>query len=333
MRARQLTSGAAISLIVGILSCVGVADTGRAAELIPLRANYSAVSGAFAPLWLAQEKGIYTKYGLAVDLKYVLDSTATQALLSRSLDIVNASGGIVDAGLSGARVVFIAGILNRIVFSLYSKPDLRGLSDLRGKVLGVTQPGSTTDFAARILIQESGMVPGKDVRILYLKGMPEIITALSQGTVDAGIVSAPTTVKARQAGFKELLDITGRNIPMIHAALATTRDFVKEHPDQVRRYLQAYLEGLKIARTDPELTKQMISKYTRMTNAEDLEETYQTFLKAWEKLPYVPPAAVQTLLNFATHPTAKTASPGQFIDNSILAELDRSGFIEGLYRK
>ena len=333
MPARRLSSGTAISLIVGILSCVGLAGTGRAAELIPLRANYSAVSGAFAPLWLAQDKGIYTKYGLAVDLKYVLDSTATQALLSRSLDIVNASGGIVDAGLSGARVVFIAGILNRIVFSLYSKPELRELSDLRGRVLGVTQPGSTTDFAARILIQESGMVPGKDVRILYLKGMPEIITALSQGTVDAGIVSAPTTVKARQAGFKELLDITGRNIPMIHAALATTRDFVKEHPGQVRRYLQAYLEGLKIARTDPELTKQIISKYTRMTNAEDVEETYQTFLKAWEKLPYVPPTAVQTLLNFATHPTAKTASPEQFIDNSILAELDRSGFIEGLYRK
>lgn len=333
MSARRLSSGAAISFIVGLVCCVALVDTARGAELIPLRANYSAVSGAFAPLWLAQDKGFFAKYGLAVDLKYVLDSTATQALLSRSLDIVNASGGIIDAGLGGVRVVFIAGILNRIVFSLYGKPEIRQLSDLRGKVLGVTQPGSTTDFAARILIQELGMTPGKDVRILYLKGMPEIISALSQGIIDAGILSAPTTLKARQAGFKESLDITARNIPMIHAALATTRDFVKEHPDHVQRYLQGYLEGLKTARTDPELTKQVISKYTRMTNAEDVEETYQTFLKAWEKAPYVPAAAVQTLLNFATHPAAKATRPEQFIDNSILAELDRSGFIEGLYQR
>ncbi|HWH75958.1 MAG TPA: ABC transporter substrate-binding protein [Candidatus Binatus sp.] len=302
------------------------------AELIPLRATYAAIGGAFAPLWIAQDKGIFNKYGLAVDLKYMLSATGTQALLSGSVDIVNPATELVEAGLGGARVAFIIGILNRAVLSVYSKPELKQLTDLRGKVLGVTLPGSTTDLTAKILLQQAGMVPGKDVQITHLQGMPDIITALSQGRIDAGIISAPTTLKARQAGLKELVDVTARNVPMIHAGLATTGDFIKNSPDKVRRYVQAYIEANKIARTDPETTKQLIAKYTKTDNKEDLDETYNTYARAWEQAPYVSPAAMQTLLNFAVNPAAKTAKPEQFIDNSFVAELDKSGFIKELYK-
>jgi ABC-type nitrate/sulfonate/bicarbonate transport system substrate-binding protein len=303
------------------------------AELVPLRASYAAISGAVTPLWLAQDKGLFAKYGLTVDLKYILPATATQALLANSLDIANPGGELMEAGLSGARVAYMVGILNRVVLSLYSKPEIQQFADLRGKVIGVTQPGSTTDFTARILIQQAGMSPGKDVGVLHLQGIPEIITALNQGRIDAGILSAPTTLKARQAGFKELIDITARNIPMIHLALATTRDFLKDNPDRVRRFLQGYIEGLKIARTDAEQSKQVIAKYTKTQNREDLDETYNTFVKAWEPVPYVSAPAVQTLLNFAANPAAKAAKPEQFIDNSIVAELEKSGFIDKIYKQ
>jgi len=330
----KLRSGAKRVLIsVVILITMGWFPTVWGAELVPLRASYAAVSGAFAPLWIAQEKGLFAKYGLAVDLRYILPSTATQGLLGNSLDIINPGGEIIEAGLGGARVAFMVGVLNRIVFSLYSKPEIRQFSDLRGKVIGVTQPGSTTDFTARILIQEAGMSAGKDVQVLHLQGIPDIITALSQGRIDAGVLSAPTTVKARQLGFKELIDITARNIPMIHVALAATRDFIKENPDRVRRFLQGYIEGLKIARTDAAQAKQAIAKYTKTENQDDLDETYNTFVKAWEPVPYVSAPAVQTLLNFATNPAAKTAKPEQFIDNSIVSELEKSGFIDKVYRQ
>src|SRR5713226_1234395 len=330
----KLGSGTKRVLIsVVILVSMGWFRTVWGAELVPLRASYAAVSGAFAPLWIAQEKGLFAKYGLAVDLRYILPSTATQGLLGNSLDIINPGGEIIEAGLGGARVAFMVGVLNRIVFSLYSKPEIRQFSDLRGKVIGVTQPGSTTDFTARILIQEAGMSAGKDVQVLHLQGIPDIITALSQGRIDAGVLSAPTTVKARQLGFKELIDITARNIPMIHVALAATRDFIKENPDRVRRFLQGYIEGLKIARTDAAQAKQAIAKYTKTENQDDLDETYNTFVKAWEPVPYVSAPAVQTLLNFATNPAAKTAKPEQFIDNSIVSELEKSGFIDKVYRQ
>ena len=315
------------SLIV--LMPLGVAP---AAELLPLRASYSSIGGAFAPLWIAQDKGLFTKYGLAVDLKYILSATGTQALFSGSIDIVNPATEIIEAGLGGQRVAFIVGILNRAVLSVYSKPELRQLSDLRGKVLGVTLPGSTTDLTAKILFQQAGMAPGKDVQVTHLQGMPDIITARIQGRIDAGVVSAPTTLKLRQAGFKELVDVAARNVPMIHAGLATTRDFIKNNPDKVRRYVQAYVEGTKIARTDPETAKQIIGKYTKTENKEDLDETYNTYAKVWETAPYVSPAGMQTLLNFSVNPAGKTAKPEQFIDNSFVAELEKSGFIEKLYK-
>ena len=102
--------------------------------------------------------------------------------------------------------------------------------------------------------------------------------------------------------------------------------------DDARRFLQAYLEGIKISRTDADYTKQIIGRYTKTTDVADLENSYQTFLPAWERLPLVPPAAVQTMLNFATHPGAKTAKPEMFIDNSILTEIGKSGFVDKLYK-
>ena len=303
------------------------------AELAPLRASYSAVSGIFTPVWLAQDKGFFANYGLTVDLRFVAPSAATQSLVAKSLDIVMGGGEFVEAGLAGAGMVYVAGIANRVVLSLYAKPEIHTLSDLRGKVLAALSPGSTSDFLARILLQEEGLVGGRDVKIIYLKSGPEILAALTQGIIDAGIISAPVTLKARKAGFREAVNVPEKNIPMIHAAVATTRDFLKEHPDRARAFLQGYIEGIKYAKSNAEEAMTVVGKYTKTTDREDLEETYRTFVKAWEKVPYVSAAAVQTNLNFAKSPAAKTAKPELFIDNSIMAELERSGFINQLYQQ
>lgn len=323
----KLNFGFAFFIGVGLLSGVW------AAEPMTLRASYAAISGNFACIWLAQDKGLFSKYGLTVDLKFVPPSTATQSLVAKSLDIVAPGSEIVEAGLAGEPVVFIAGIANRVVLSLYGKPEIHGLANLRGRVLAVLTPGGTSDVLARILAQEAGLTPGKDIRILYMKSAPEILAALTQGVADAGIISAPMTLKARQLGFKEIIDVVGKNIPMIHSSLASTRDFVRENPERVRRFLQGYVEAIKVARSNPVEAKRVVGKYTNTTNEEDLEETYRTFVGVWERVPYVSTSAVQTILNFSNHAKAKTAKPEQFIDNSIVAELERSGFINQLYQQ
>ena len=322
-----------LTVLVGVFFVLVTGSSrARAAEMPSVRANYAAFSGAFAPLWIAADRNLFTKYGLNVDIRYIAPATATQALIGKNLDIINPGGEIVEAGLNSEPVVYIAGIMNRAVMSIYAKPEIGSLADLKGKVLAVTVPGATTDFAARVLLQQARLTPGKDVKLIYLKGMVEILAGINQGNADAGIFTSPTTLKAQHAGLKELVNVTEQNIPMIHAALASTKEYVKTRRDDARRFLQAYLEGIKISRTDPEYTKQIIGKYTKTTDAADLENSYQTFLPAWERLPLVPAAAVQTMLNFASHPGAKTAKPETFIDNSILAEIDKSGFIDKLYK-
>ena len=319
-------------LLVLFFVLVSGATRAHAGDAAMVRANYAAFSGAFAPLWIAADRNLFSKYGLNVDLRYIAPATATQALIGKNLDIINPGGEIVEAGLNGEPVVYIAGIMNRAVMSIYAKPEIASLADLKGKVLAVTVPGATTDFAARVLLQQARLTPGKDVKLIYLKGMVEILTGINQGNADAGIFTSPTTLKAQHAGLKELVNVTEQNIPMIHAALATTKEYVKTRRDDARRFLQAYLEGIKISRTEPDFAKQVIGKYTKTSDAADLENSYQTFLPAWERLPIVPGAAVQTMLNFATHPGAKTAKPDTFIDNSILAEIGKSGFVDKLYK-
>ncbi|MGE5216556.1 MAG: ABC transporter substrate-binding protein [Chloroflexota bacterium] len=331
LRVRSSTTKAIVAVALS-LAIVGAAQRAQAGEAPTVRANYAAFSGAFAPLWIAADRKLFAKYGLNVDLRYIAPATATQALIGKNLEIINPGGEIVEAGLNGEPVVYIAGILNRAVMSVYAKPEITSVADLKGKVLAVTVPGATTDFAARILLQQARLTPGKDVKLVYLKGMVEILTGINQGNAAAGIFTSPTTLKAQHAGLKELVNVTAQNIPMIHAALASTKDYIKTHPDNVRRFLQAYLEGIKIARTDADFAKQVIGKYTKTTDTADLEDSYKTFLPAWERLPLIPAAAVQTMLKFATHPKAKTAKPEAFIDNSILAELGKSGFVDKLYK-
>ena len=302
-----------------------------AADLPVVRASYNAIGGVFTPLWVAQENKLFNKYGISVDLKFLPLTTGTQALLTKNVDIITPGGELLEAGLNGEKVVYIAGIANRVVLSIFAKPEIRSLADLRGKVVSALSPGSISDHLARILFQEAGLVPGQDVKMLYLKTGPEILAALTTGVIDAGIISAPVTLKARQAGFKEIVNVPERNIPMIHAGLATTRDFMKEHRDQVRGFLQGYIEAVKYAATNPKETKQIIGTYTKTTNQEDLDETYQTFIKVRERVPYVSTPGVQSVLNFTRHAGAKTAKPEQFIDNSILAELEKSGFVSQIY--
>src|ERR1051326_9137965 len=157
----RLITFVALAFLLGLPFCSPAADSPT------IRSSYAAISGAFAPIWIAQEKGLFAKIGVSIDLKYILPATATQAVISRSLDICNPGGELIEAGLTGHDIVFMLGVLNRAVFSLYSKPDIKTLGDLKGRIIGVTQPGSTTDFVARILARQAGMAPGKDVRVMH----------------------------------------------------------------------------------------------------------------------------------------------------------------------
>lgn len=302
-----------------------------AAAPVEVRMNYSAPVGEYTPVWVAQEDGFLAKYGIKTELKLMRAPTGVQGLIGKSLDIGNVGPELIEARLGGADVVYIGALANRFIHSLYVKPELRSLQDLKGKVVGTTQPGSTPHVAIRILLQKGGLFVGRDVRVVHFQG-GGVTEAFLQGAVDAAVLPPPLTLRAKDAGFREILNMSLENYPMVLAGIAATRAFIKEHPEVIRSYLQAILEALKAARSDAKRTKEIIGKYTQTANAQDLEETYRVLSRVWEKIPFVSAAAVQTALEFSTHPAARTAKPDSFFDNSFLAELERSGFVEHLYR-
>jgi ABC-type nitrate/sulfonate/bicarbonate transport system substrate-binding protein len=170
--------------------------------------------------------------------------------------------------------------------------------------------------------------------LIQLGGSPEILAGLSSGTVDAGLLSSPLHLRAVKLGFSLLADLSNSGIDYQGAGVVTTRFFVRENPDVVRRYIRAYVEGLHRLKTDKSFSLKVLAKYTRIAEPEALEETYQHYaIKVMPRVPYPTTKGIQTVLDEigTRNAKAKTLPPSSLIDVSFLTELEQSGFIKSLY--
>src|SRR6267378_6253407 len=171
------------------------------AQEMSLRAVYNALSGVMAPIWVAQDAGLFTKHGVNVDLKYLAATTAVQGMLGGGEEIGLVGNQGIDAKLEGADLIYVASGLPVFVFQIYGRPETKTLADLKGKVVAVTQPAASTDYAMRIVLKRNGLEPDKDVRILYAQDINGVLTSVSAGNAAAGIMSAPTSIRAKAAGL------------------------------------------------------------------------------------------------------------------------------------
>ena len=298
-----------------------------------VRVIYGAISAANSPIWVAQEKGLFKKHGLEAEVSHVTTTQAIQALLAGDIQFTTASGQIVYSGLAGGNGVYIAGLTNRFVFYVYGKSGLQTAADLRGKTIASTQPEDPTTISVRMALKKERLDPDKDVKFTYMREVPAILGALRQGVVDAAVLSPPISLQARELGFKLVIDIAALKVPFVHTGIAAQRSYMKTNPQVARNFMKALVEALKISREQPSDTQAIIAKYTNISDPKLLEEAYKSFQPTWEKVPYVSREAVQSVLDVANNPKARTAKPDEFIDDSILRELDASGFVETLYRK
>ncbi len=310
--------------------------TATAAPPVKLRVPYTAISVAMLPTWVAYEQGLFTKNGLDVTMDYIATSPLlTAAMLSGEVQIAEAAEEVViTSGLEGSDLVIVASGGERLLFSLYTKSDLGKVEDLKGKKIGVTRRGSSTDFAARFLINKIGMKPDQDVALIAIGGVPEILTALLGGAIDGGVVSPPTTIKAKQAGFKELVDISSLDLPFYQAPVVARKSWVKDNPETLRKFMKAYVEAVAVIKKDKASAKQAIGKYTQTTDDAVLEESYNAFVKILPPVPYPRVDAIKVGMDQValTNPKAKDADPNQFFDARWVEELDKSGFIASLYK-
>jgi len=233
------------------LSLAAAAELGGKLEKSSFTVSYTQASGAFTPLWVAQDTGLFKKHGLDASLKMLNSQVALQALVAGEVDVISSGPDLVNARLQNVPVKYIGGSLQRFVFQLWGAKGIGTLAELKGKVIAVTTPRTSTEIATREAIKKTGVISEKDVSFLYVQTIPAILTAIMNGKTSAGTLSAPNTLKARDAGLSLLIDIAQTNVPGLHLAYGTTEKSIKSNPNLLYAFMKATAEATLLARQNP----------------------------------------------------------------------------------
>ena len=313
------------------LVLLGVVDSAGAAA-VTIRVGYPQLNGATTPLWVISEAKIDRQYGLDLKPVYVPGGArTTQTIVSGDLDIAHLGGAVINAMLSGAEIIYVGIPVPTYAFSLYARPDIKEVPDLRGKVLGVITKGASSDHASIALLRQYKMTQGKDVKVLYFSRQQDALAALDKGIVSAAVHSAPTTLMARRLGYKELVNIGSLKLPYPFAGIAVRRALIRQNPELVKAFLKAHLAALKVVHEQPEASKRALAQYLATKDPEIIDEAYRAFAPLLPKVPYVTEEAIREALSVTDHPKAAQADPKDFFDNRFLKELESAGFVKELY--
>lgn len=305
------------------------------AQIKRIAVAYSAISATQSAFYLAKDIKIFEKHGLHVDPVYVAGgSRVSQAIVAGEFAVALAGGNIVYANLAGGDIVTIGGVVNVPSFYLFVQPAITTQENLRGKALGITRFGASTDFTLRYLLKKWGFEPDRDVKVIQMGGQPEILAGMQAGVIHGGILSSPGNFKAQKAGFVMLANFAKIGLDYPTTSLVSTRSTIKADRDTVKRFMMAYSEGVERLFRDKELAMKVVGKWTRTEERETLESSYEYATNFIERPPRLPYKAIETILAQAaeTDPKAKGRKAEEFIDASLYNELDKSGFFKALGR-
>ncbi len=298
----------------------------------PITVGYPQLSGGSMPLWVIAENHLDQRYGVEVKPIYIAGGAIlTHSLIAGDVTIALTGGAVVGAILGGADLTYIGIGLSTYGFTVYAKPEIKDINDLRGKVFGVITKGASSDHAAIALFKRYGIRYGQDVQILYFARQGDLLASLQKGIVSAGVFSSPTTVMARRLGFRKLVDIASFKYPYPHNAIATRKSLIRQNPEEIKGFLKAYIAAIKIIHEQPEIAKKALADNLGTKDPEMIDDSYESLKDLFLKVPYMPEQAIQTVLSLSDNPKAAKANPKDFYDNSLLKELDDSGFVKQLY--
>jgi len=295
------------------------------------RINWTAVTGAQSGMFMAQQEGLFKKNGLDVELVHIPSSSrGIQTILAGEIAFSFMDGANeVQADIKGANIALVAGATNRQVFSLMARPEIKKIGDLRGKKIGITRIGSSTHTSALFALGTAGLKPS-DYQILPLMEVPNILTALMAGQVDAGVVSPPTNSRARKAGLNELMNLAKEGPEYVSVGVGTSRSYINANEDIVRRVVRSYAEGVYLFKTNKAMALKMIQNQLKVKDVDIQEDTYNQFRQYLEYPPYVSRKAMEAVIADVAEkePAAKSAKPDDFIDMRFVAALEQDGFFK-----
>jgi NitT/TauT family transport system substrate-binding protein len=321
-------------VFVVLVSLVTSAALGNA-QLVPIRISYATTSGIRSPLWIAEDARLFEKYGLDAKLINIPSgNTAISALVSGEVDVVSGSGSASIVAAGRGLPVIIIGSFGSTTYKLVANP---GVTDLRGKIVGTSRIGSTTDFALRRTLSMLGLTPDKDVKILAT-GIGEAdkrIMLMLQGRMD-GTLGSPESIFAAETQTKVkieiLADLEEMKIYNTVGDISTRTDVLKNRRDLLRSFFMACSEAIALGKKNKATAQRVLAKHMKITDRKRLDIVYEASLGRMPSKPYPREEAVQLELESVafTDPLFKTKRVSEFMDNSIIVELDRQGFFTQL---
>jgi len=297
------------------------------AQLVKLKAAYSSESSWSLATWVAYDAELFKKYGLAVDLVLIRSAaTITAALIAGETPMIQLGGnGTIQAALQGADTVNVQTLVPIIPQSLVVSADIKSTEDLKGKRLGVSRFGALSDLVIRHYLRKFGLDPAKDVTIVQVGGIPELLAAMKAGAISGGSLSPPVLTAAKKAGFKELGDFESLDYKYPAVAIATTRSFIQRQRSTALNFLRAEIEGIHAIRTQKNFAMNVLKKYMRISDPDIIEEGYRYALRFIQPRPLPTVEETRAVLEELKRPDAK---PENFIDLSLMQQLDREKFFE-----
>jgi len=305
-----------------------------------VRIGLSSFTPINAAVWIAEDKGLFKKYGIDAEVILIGGASAggVSSLIAGDVQFLAGAGGaVVSAGLNGADVVMIASIVNRGVQRVMARSDIKKPEDLRGRRVGVTRLGAASHLVLLMMLRAWGMTAA-DVQTMQIGSSPAMMAALEKGGIDAAVLTEPTFFFAEDQGYRVIADLADMDIYYLHSMIDTTRGYIRTHRDVALRFLRGYIDGIAFFKNNRKESIDVLAKKLRTAPSQTkyLERSHALYSSGYfENTPYVSLRGVNTLLEFLgkDNPKARTADPRSFIDNSLVKELDDAGFIKKLHER
>ena len=303
-----------------------------AAQARKIRLAFSALAYANPPFWIAQDLKLFEKYGLESEIVYVGGARPIQAMLGGSIDVSQVGGAAaVFAAAQGAEVAILGTVFNRLTFAVHVTPQIKQISDLKGKTLATGAVGGNSYFAALAFLKNLGWAANREVGVMSAGGSPEVLAGLLQGKFQAGILTPPTSTTASKMGYREIFDLASLDFPFPVISVVSTRKYIDGNPEVITNILRATSEAIYLYKARPDLTIPVVARFMRVAKDDPaLLQSQQTVGQLLNQNLNPSIEGIKFVLEFLSErqPNLKGKNPADFVDSRFVRKLEEEGFFK-----
>jgi NitT/TauT family transport system substrate-binding protein len=308
-----------------------------------IRLGHSSIGATNGSFWVADEKGLFKKHGVDVEVIFIGGGGArvVSALLAGDLHFAVGGGeGSIRSQLRGAETVIASSTLAKGLQRILAKPEIKTYQDLKGKRIGITQYGSAAHLVLLLMLKKWNMTVDQ-VRILQVGSSPALLASLDNNGIDAAVLTLPTYFLAEEKGYRVVGDPTQMDIYYLQNTLETTRSYIRKNRSQSVGFMKGYIEGIAYFKKNRRESLDIMRKKLRIQSSQErdvryLEMSYNMMVAAYADVPYPSLRAVQTILDKIAEEDPKILKDRDarsFVDDSLVKEVEDTGFIKSIYGK